>query len=121
MTGMIVAGRLELIALDATDIAGLASFYGEMTGSQTVRSVDGWITLRAGDGQEVAFQQVAEHISPQWPGQERPQQVHLDLLVDGHEGAAQRAVALGATRLADGATWITMADPAGHPFDLSIP
>jgi hypothetical protein len=30
-------------------------------------------------------------------------------------------VALGATRLADGATWITLADPAGHPFDLSIP
>jgi catechol 2,3-dioxygenase-like lactoylglutathione lyase family enzyme len=27
-------------------------------------------------------------------------------------------VALGATRLADGATWITLADPAGHPFDL---
>jgi hypothetical protein len=56
--------------------------------------------------------------APQWPGQERPQQVHLDLLVDGREEAAQRAVALGATRLADGATWITLADPAGHPFDL---
>jgi hypothetical protein len=27
-------------------------------------------------------------------------------------------VVLGATRLADGATWITLADPAGHPFDL---
>src|SRR5438874_8971913 len=22
------------------------------------------------------------------------------------------------TRLADGATWVTLADPAGHPFDL---
>jgi catechol-2,3-dioxygenase len=118
MTGMTVTGTLELVALDATDIAGLASFYAELTGWQTVRNVDGWITLRAGDGQEVAFQQVAEHIPPQWPGQERPQQVHLDLLVDGHEEAAQRAVALGATRLADGVTWITLADPAGHPFDL---
>jgi Glyoxalase-like domain len=54
-------------------------------------------------------------------GQERPQQVHLDLVVDRHEEAAQRAVALGATRLAGGATWITLADPAGHPFCLSIP
>jgi catechol-2,3-dioxygenase len=118
---MTVTGSLELVALDATDIAGLASFYAGLTGWQTVRKVDGWITLRAGDGQEVAFQQVAEHIPPQWPGQERPQQIHLDLLVDGHEEAAQRAVALGATRLADGATWITLADPAGHPFCLSIP
>jgi catechol-2,3-dioxygenase len=118
---MTVIGRLELVALDATDIAGLASFYSQLTGWQTARNVDGWITLRAGDGQEVAFQEVAEHSPPQWPGQERPQQVHLDLMVDGHEEAAQRAVALGATRLADGATWITLADPAGHPFCLSIP
>ena len=34
------------------------------------------------------------------------------------EAAAERAVGLGATRLADGPTWITLADPAGHPFDL---
>ncbi|HET9893796.1 MAG TPA: VOC family protein [Streptosporangiaceae bacterium] len=115
---MTVTGRLELVALDATDIAGLASFYAQLTGWQQARDVDGWITLRADDGQEVAFQQVTEHIPPLWPGQERPQQVHLDLQVDGHEEAAQHAVALGATRLADGATWITLADPAGHPFDL---
>lgn len=119
---MTLTGRLELVAFDATDIVGLAAFYSDLTGWETVRSVDGWITLRAGDGQEVAFQQVAEHRAPQWPGQERPQQVHLDLLVDGHEEAARRAVALGATRLGgatrDGATWITLADPAGHPFDL---
>jgi catechol-2,3-dioxygenase len=118
MTGMTVTGRLELVALDAADIEGLASFYAELTGWQIARKVDGWITLRAGDGQEVAFQQVAGHIPPQWPGQQHPQQVHLDLAVDGHQEAAQSAVALGATRLADGATWITLADPAGHPFDL---
>lgn len=115
---MSVTGRLELVALDATDIAGLASFYARLTGWQTVRDVGDWITLRAADGQEVGFQQVAEHLPPQWPGQERPQQVHLDLLVDGHEEAAQRAVELGATRLAGSDAWITLADPAGHPFDL---
>ncbi len=115
---MTVTGRLELVALDATDVATLASFYAELTGWKPVRDVGDWITLRADDGQEVAFQQVAEHLPPQWPGQERPQQLHLDLFVDGHEAAAKRAVKLGATRLADGATWITLADPAGHPFDL---
>ncbi len=44
--------------------------------------------------------------------------MHLDLQIEDHQGAAERAVALGATRLADGPTWITLADPAGHPFDL---
>jgi catechol-2,3-dioxygenase len=118
MARMAVTGRLELVALDATDIAELASFYAELTGWEIARHVDGWTTLRAPDGQEVAFQRVAEHIPPRWPGQERPQQVHLDLLVDGHEEAALRAISLGASRLTDGATWITLADPAGHPFDL---
>ena len=118
MAGMTVTGRLELLALDAPDIARLASFYTELTGWEITREESDWITVRAGDGQELAFQLAADHVAPEWPGQERPQQVHLDLLVDGYQAAAERAVELGATRLADGATWITLADPAGHPFDL---
>jgi hypothetical protein len=31
LTGMTVTGRLELVALDAADIAGLASFYAQLT------------------------------------------------------------------------------------------
>ena len=61
-----------------------------------------WITVRTGDGQEVAFQLAPDHVAPQWPGQEHPQQFHLDLFIDGHEAAAERAVGLGATRPADG-------------------
>jgi catechol-2,3-dioxygenase len=115
---MTVTGRLELVALDARNIDALASFYAELTGWEIVRKESDWITVRAGDGQEIAFQLAPDHVAPQWPGQEHPQQFHLDLLIDGHEAAAERAVALGATRLADGPTWITMADPAGHIFDL---
>ena len=47
-----------------------------------------------------------------------PQQFHLDLQTDDPQAEAGRAVRLGATGLADGPTWITLADPAGHPFDL---
>ena len=115
---MTVTGRLELAALDAPDIEKLASFYTELTGWEIVRNDSDWITVRAGDGQEIAFQLAPDHVAPQWPGQEHPQQFHLDLLIDGYEAAAERAVGLGATRLADGPTWITLADPAGHPFDL---
>jgi catechol 2,3-dioxygenase-like lactoylglutathione lyase family enzyme len=115
---MTVNGRLELVALDAADIDVLASFYAELTGWDIVRKESDWITVRAEDGQEIAFQLAPDHVPPRWPGQELPQHFHLDLLVDDHESAAARAVALGATRLADGPTWITLADPAGHPFDL---
>lgn len=115
---MTVTGRLELAAFDAADIAQLASFYAELAGWEIVRTDSDWITVRTGDGQELAFQLAPDHVAPDWPGQERPQQFHLDIQIDGHEAAAERAVKLGATRLADGPNWITLADPAGHPFDL---
>jgi catechol-2,3-dioxygenase len=115
---MTVTGRLELAAFDAADIDALASFYAELAGWQIVGKDSDWITIRAGDGQEVAFQRAPNHVPPQWPAPEQPQQFHLDLQVEDYEAAAERAVALGATRLADGPTWITLADPAGHPFDV---
>jgi predicted enzyme related to lactoylglutathione lyase len=113
-----MTGRLELVAFDARDIDKLASFYAELAGWEIVQKESDWITVRTGDGQKVAFQLAPDHVAPQWPGQEQPQHFHLDLQVDGCEAAAERAVSLGATRLADNPTWITLADPAGHPFDL---
>jgi catechol-2,3-dioxygenase len=118
MLPMADTGRLELAAFDAPDIEKLADFYTALTGWQTVRAVDGWITIRTGDGQEIAFQKAPDHVPPHWPGQELPQHFHLDLQIEDHEAAATRAEELGATRLADGENWITLADPAGHPFDL---
>jgi catechol-2,3-dioxygenase len=118
MEDMTTTGHLELAAFDARDIEKVASFYAELTGWDIARKESDWITLRTGDGQEIAFQLAPDYAAPHWPGQEHPQQFHLDLQVDGHEAAAERAVSLGATRLADGPTWITLADPAGHPFDL---
>jgi predicted enzyme related to lactoylglutathione lyase len=106
------------VALDAPDIEKLASFYATLTGWHIADKEEDWITLRTADGQDVAFQFAPDHVAPQWPSQDHPQQFHLDLQVDGTEAAAERAVALGATRLGAGPTWITLADPAGHPFDL---
>src|SRR5471030_981821 len=118
MGTMTVTGRLEVAALDAADIEKLAGFYAGLAGWEIIRKEPDWITVRTGDGQEIAFQLAADQVAPQWPGQEHPQQFHLDLQIDGIEAAAERAIGLGATRLADGPAWITMADPAGHPFDL---
>jgi catechol-2,3-dioxygenase len=115
---MTVTGRLELVAFDAPDIDSVASFYAELAGWDIVRKESDWITLRTGDRQEIAFQLAPGNIAPEWPGQDRPQQFHLDLQVDGTAAAAERAIGLGARHLADGANWVTLADPAGHPFDL---
>jgi catechol 2,3-dioxygenase-like lactoylglutathione lyase family enzyme len=116
---MTVTGRLALVAFDAPDIDKLASFYTELTGWPEVRREAGWIDLRSPDGGlGVTFQLAPDHIAPEWPGQKRPQQFHLDLLIDGYQAAAERAVGLGATRLGEGPNWVTLADPAGHPFDV---
>jgi catechol-2,3-dioxygenase len=115
---MTLTARFGTVIFDVADLDKVSSFYAELTGWEITDKDSDWATLRSGDGQEVAFQLAPDHVPPQWPGQEHPQQVHLDLFVEGREAAAQRAVALGATRLADGASWITLADPAGHPFDL---
>src|SRR3954447_19668847 len=115
---MTVTRHLEQVVLDAADTDALSTFYTRLTGWEVAGNDHGWITLRTPDGQQVALQGAPDHVAPQWPGQELPQHVHLDLQVDGTAAAAERAVALGATRLAEGPTWITLADPAGHPFDL---
>lgn len=115
---MTVTGRLDLAAFDARDTETLAKFYADLTGWKITRSDGGWINIRSADGQEVLFQPVDSHVPPQWPDPAHPQQFHLDFQIEDHQAAAEKAVSLGATRLAEGATWITLADPAGHPFDL---
>ena len=111
-------GKLKTVVLDAPDIARLSAFYTDLTGWTQRYADDEWITMTTDDGWRIGLQHAPDHVPPQWPGQEHPQQFHLDLLIDGYEAAAERAVSLGATRLADGPSWITLADPAGHPFDI---
>ena len=109
---------LDIAIFDAADIEKEGAFYAELTGWDVVRQDAERFGLRAPNGQEIEFQRAPDHVAPQWPGQERPQQFHLDLQVADPSAQVERAIGLGATHLRDGATWITMADPAGHPFDL---
>ena len=106
------------MALDAPDIEKLAAFYAELTGWEIADKERDWITVLTPDGRGLAFQLAPDQVAPAWPGQERPQQLHLDLLIDDYQAAAGRAAGLGARKLADGETWVTLADPAGHPFDI---
>ncbi|HET9139795.1 VOC family protein [Actinophytocola sp.] len=115
---MTVTAALDLAIFDAADIDKVGSFYAELTGWDVVRQDSDRFGVRAPDGQEVEFQRAPDHVAPRWPGQAYPQQFHLDLRTEDPGAQAERAVGLGATRLADGPNWITLADPAGHPFDL---
>ena len=57
---------------------------------------------------------------PHWPDQDRPQQAHLDFRVPDIDAAAERGQQLGASLLRRNERWHTLADPAGHPFDLCL-
>jgi hypothetical protein len=60
--------------------------------------------------------------APEWPGQARPQQMHLDLVVDDLDEGEQEAIRLGATKAETqpGTTFRVFLDPAGHPFCLCL-
>lgn len=113
-------GTMRTVVLDAPDIVGLARFYQELAGWAQSYTDDDWITMTTDDGWRVAAQLAPDHVAPRWPDPAYPQQAHLDLRVPDLEVATARAQELGATLLARTERWHTLADPAGHPFDLCV-
>jgi catechol 2,3-dioxygenase-like lactoylglutathione lyase family enzyme len=115
-------GQLRSIAFDVADVPSVARFYHSLTGWPVTDDDPEWTVLTLADGRRVCLQSAPDHIPPRWPDPDHPQQLHLDLLTEDIEAAADRAVSLGASRLGQidtgGPKWITLADPAGHPFDL---
>ena len=113
--------RFPAFVIDCPDAAALATFYGALL-DWGVEKSDGWADIRSAEGQCISFQQVADFRPPAWPGQEVPQQVHLDVVVDDLDTAEPEVLALGATRAETqpGTTFRVFLDPAGHPFCLCL-
>ena len=114
--------RNPTFALDAPDASALATFYGALL-DWTVETSDGWSEIRDPEtGQCICFQQVKDYTPPQWPGQDVPQQVHLDVVVDSFDESEPAVLALGATKPdhQPGETFRVYLDPAGHPFCLCL-
>ena len=111
--------RNPSVVIDCPDPVALGDFYAALLGWKVDADND-WVDIRAEDGQCLSFQQVADYRAPQWPGQEQPQQMHLDVVVDDLDLAEGDVIALGATRAAHqpGTTFRVFLDPAGHPFCL---
>lgn len=117
---MAIASYPSLV-IDCPDAAVLGRFYAQLLGWK-VEGRDDWVEARSGDGQCLCFQQVEDYTPPQWPGQEVPQQMHLDVVVEDLDTAEAEVLALGATKPEHqpGETFRVFLDPAGHPFCLCL-
>ena len=120
-------GRLHHVVLDCPDPRALAGFYARLLGLPVTYESDDWVVVAASDRTSgIAFQLAPDHQPPAWPDPHRPQQVHLDVMVDDLPTAHREVLALGARPLtgslpagSPGAdSDHVYADPAGHPFCL---
>jgi predicted enzyme related to lactoylglutathione lyase len=113
--------RFPSLVIDCPDPGALARFYGALLDWKVDVSPD-WAEVRADHGQCICFQPVQGYTAPQWPGQEVPQQMHLDLMVEDLDAAETEVLALGATRHEQqpGTSFRVFLDPAGHPFCLCV-
>ena len=113
--------RYPSVVLDCPDAAALGAFYGALL-DWKVEAREGWAEVRADYGQCFCFQQVADYQPPQWPAQQVPQQMHIDVIVDDLDAGEAAVLKLGATRheYQPGTTFRVFLDPAGHPFCLCV-
>ncbi|MDQ7993716.1 MAG: VOC family protein [Propionicimonas sp.] len=113
--------RFPSLVIDCPDPLALGGFYRDLLEWELKGDAD-WADLRADYGQCISFQQVADYQPPRWPGQDVPQQMHLDVVVDDLDTAEAAALGLGATRAEHqpGTTFRVLLDPAGHPFCLCL-
>jgi hypothetical protein len=88
----------------------------------TVDTSADWAKIREDTGQCIEFQQVADYRPPEWPTQEVPQQMHLDVIVDDLDSAEAAVLELGATKHKHqpSTSFRVFLDPAGHPFCLCV-
>jgi hypothetical protein len=122
---MAAIGRLDDIVIDCPDMHALAAFWAELLGYRILSIEPSWITLAHPDdaARRMSLQQVEDYRRPHWPGQDHPQQIHLDVRVADLDAAHDSVLALGAGVLSDvqnpdSTPWRIYEDPAGHPFCL---
>ena len=112
--------RYPVVVLDCPDPKTLAEFYGALLDWEVKQGDSDWWFVRAEYGGSIGFQKVDGFTAPAWPGQEVPQQMHIDVDVDDLDAAEAAVLGLGATKHEHqpGTTFRVFLDPAGHPFCL---
>ena len=110
----------KTIVFDAADIEAESAFWAAMLGGSVTRD-DDWHSIEVNGVNELSVQRAPDHVAPQWPEGNPPQQIHLDLIVEDIDAAHDEAIGLGARLLQrdpEGEDFNVYADPAGHPFCL---
>ncbi|MFI6594845.1 VOC family protein [Nonomuraea sp. NPDC050536] len=115
--------RYRTTVLDCPDPRALAEFYSKLLGWPIVSAEDDWVVVSdGGSPKRLAFQLAADHQPPDWPGAERPQQLHLDVTVDDLDVAEKQVLVIGAVKHehqpSEEDSFRVFLDPAGHPFCL---
>ncbi|NMN97172.1 VOC family protein [Antrihabitans stalactiti] len=118
------SAQLRGVTVDCDDPESLSRFYQKLTGMTVGFRSDEYVALTGGAGPAIGFQRVENYRAPQWPGQQIPQQLHLDFAVEDLGAAVELMLSLGATRpqhQPGGDRYRVLLDPAGHPFCLQEP
>lgn len=117
--------KLKTVILECRDIPQLVSFYTSLLHWPVVYELETFVGIHSKEEDTgIAFQYDENYIPPTWPTKPGQQQMmaHLDFAVaDKSElkESVEKAVMLGAKIAGEqygGEEWITMLDPAGHPF-----
>lgn len=113
--------RLSVIAIDCPDPHDLALFYSNLTGWPVDPDAnDHWVELLTDGPVTIACQRSPNHRPPEWPGDEHPQQLHMDFDVPDLDEGERRVLGIGARKaqVQPGESFRVFFDPAGHPFCL---
>ena len=110
------------VMVDCNDEKQLQRFYGDLLGWEMCELYKK-PAVRSSNGIVFLFIEESDYIPPVWPEENGKQQkqMHFDFQVENVEKAVERAEKLGAVKAAaqyGGEHFVTMLDPAGHPFCL---
>lgn len=110
------------VMVDCDDERKLQRFYGELLGWEMCE-LFARPAVRSSSGIVFLFIEEKDYVPPVWPENEGKQQkqMHFDFQVDNVAEMVKKAESLGAKKAESqfgGDDFVTMFDPAGHPFCL---
>lgn len=110
------------VMVDCGDERALQAFYAELLGWERCE-LFAKPAVRSEAGMVFLFEEIEGHVPPVWPEEpgRQQKQMHFDFQVEDVEAAVRHALALGAVKAAaqfGGDDFVTLLDPAGHPFCL---
>ena len=110
------------VMVDCDDERKLQRFYGELLGWEMCE-LFARPAVRSSSGIVFLFIEEKDYVPPVWPEKigKQQKQMHFDFQVDNVLETVRKAEVLGAKKAENqfgGKDFVTMFDPAGHPFCL---